>query len=1051
MRAVTCCLMIYVVESVIQEIPILRKQNKFKLIRHEIEKRVEREHVKRQREIERAVITSETVKSCSDVVYYADISIGTPEQKFQVILDTGSADLWIASIDCGDDCTGLNVYDNSKSSSYISDGQSFSIEYADGDTVSGHRSYDSMHWAGTEITNQGFAEIDQVGEFFICGAEDGLLGMAFCSISRLGVFTPFENLIQQGALDAGIFAFDVPSMNDDVPGILTLGGINENHYINEIGYVYLAIPYSGFWQILINQVNMVSGTNNIKQISTSSATTAIIDTGTSLIVTTPSAVHEIANALNAICFQEDGDIYIVEPCSSFASPYAVFDLIVAPCSFSSDSSPNNEFLDHGGLQFIFQDTSQNAVTVNIPKSYLLVGEEDCADDEFRDCAGICWSNVYLSWNTDSYCDDSRYGINFNCPRFNCDNNACYPCGDDETIPYCFLGIDADPYIDYWLLGDTFLTSTYTVFDYDHARMGFAPSNKELTSPPSITQLPTSFLHDNDDFVIYNDDYDDNDFFFDDDVNYKQPTLKPTPQPISTQNINQPSFNPSYVPTFSLPLITCEDDVNWYAINNPTQSCDWVALHPTRRCIEMGPDNQIAILYCPIACGLCQPSSLPTTASPTYTFSPTPEPSANPTTSPTHKPTPAPTPKPTLNYEPSANPTTSPTHKPTPKVTVYPTYSPSQSIDIPITGTPTLPTARFVPTSKLTLYPTSSKSTPVETPTSFPALKPTRDGPTMVPTRNNFVPSTSHAPSRSISNSKEPSSQSSMPPSINSNIPPQTTQAPTSSAFVVIGSMFFTSPVDDRTRAIAAVAAAAQVPEDAVFINIDNYRLDYIISGSDYIVDAYLNLGQLTLPQMDQYLASVGILDVTTEELTEPSVVTASNIDFGSWPTQSPGLVSPTLRPSVLLIDKNDGSKKSEDSSSAKHTISVIIACLALLLFVLLCVGVFIICRRRMRSTQFQSLESMGSNVVVDINIPDPANQESSQGEELEGYYHAPSRSFGRSKYRGIIENSYDGEGGEGMIVLNSMHSGSDTPETSNIDGDSKYGNSPPPSSSPELL
>ena len=65
--------------------------------------------------------------------YYGEISVGTPAQKFTVVFDTGSSNLWVPSTRCGDAaCWIHHRYNAAKSSTYHSNGTKFSIQYGSG-------------------------------------------------------------------------------------------------------------------------------------------------------------------------------------------------------------------------------------------------------------------------------------------------------------------------------------------------------------------------------------------------------------------------------------------------------------------------------------------------------------------------------------------------------------------------------------------------------------------------------------------------------------------------------------------------------------------------------------------------------------------------------------------------------------------------------------------------------------------------------------------------------------------------------------------------------
>ena len=81
--------------------------------------------------------------------------------------------------------------------------------------------------AGLDIDAQRFAEVKDasgLGVAYKAGHFDGILGLAFDSISIDNTPTPFKNLIDQGKVDKGVFAF---YLGDEADGELTIGGWDE--------------------------------------------------------------------------------------------------------------------------------------------------------------------------------------------------------------------------------------------------------------------------------------------------------------------------------------------------------------------------------------------------------------------------------------------------------------------------------------------------------------------------------------------------------------------------------------------------------------------------------------------------------------------------------------------------------------------------------------------------------------------------------------------------------------------------------------------------------
>lgn len=242
--------------------------------------------------------------------YYTEISLGTPPQKFKVILDTGSSNLWVPSIQC----TSLACYLHSKynhdlSNTYKANGSEFSIRYGSG-SLQGFISQDVLTIGDLTIQKQDFAEAKaEPGLAFAFGKFDGILGLAYDTISVNGIVPPMYNAIDKDLLDSPVFAFYLGDSNEqDDGGEATFGGVDKSKYLGSI--TWLPVRRKAYWEVKLDGVGLGD------EFAVLEGYGAAIDTGTSLIAL-PSDLAEILNSEIGAKKSWSGQ-YIVD-CSSRAS------------------------------------------------------------------------------------------------------------------------------------------------------------------------------------------------------------------------------------------------------------------------------------------------------------------------------------------------------------------------------------------------------------------------------------------------------------------------------------------------------------------------------------------------------------------------------------------------------------------------------------------------------------------------------------------------------------------------------------------------------------
>lgn len=230
------------------------------------------------------------------VLYYANVTVGTPGQLLQLQVDTGSSDVWMTAASASFcrqsryNCEG-GVFDQTKSSSYkaISTGPIFNISYVDESGSSGRYFTDNFAIGGSTITGlqMGLATTTTIGT--------GIIGVCFaadesvCSGTVACTTYPsiMSDMVSQGLINSQAYSLWLDDVNAHTGNIL-FGGVDTTKFTGSLitipiqkdahsgAYTSFSVAFTGL------SVQTSSGTTAITP--SNYAEPAILDSGTSLTV-----------------------------------------------------------------------------------------------------------------------------------------------------------------------------------------------------------------------------------------------------------------------------------------------------------------------------------------------------------------------------------------------------------------------------------------------------------------------------------------------------------------------------------------------------------------------------------------------------------------------------------------------------------------------------------------------------------------------------------------------------------------------------------------------
>ncbi|XP_015667270.2 cathepsin E-like [Protobothrops mucrosquamatus] len=239
-------------------------------------------------------IAKEKLHNYMNAQYYGEVSIGTPPQKFYVIFDTGSADLWVPSIYCmSDACLKHNKFESFMSHSYQYGGRQFSLRYGTGHLM-GISSKDVVQISNISIEDQDFGEsLLEPGNTFVSAYFDGVLGLAYPNLSVVEAIPVFDNMMRQNLVEQPVFSFFLNRDGTKDGGELIFGGIDHSLYNGPI--YWIPVSRKMYWQIPLENVKIQGQIAACKN-----GCEAIVDSGTSLITGPLLDINKLQAKIGAV-------------------------------------------------------------------------------------------------------------------------------------------------------------------------------------------------------------------------------------------------------------------------------------------------------------------------------------------------------------------------------------------------------------------------------------------------------------------------------------------------------------------------------------------------------------------------------------------------------------------------------------------------------------------------------------------------------------------------------------------------------------------------------
>ncbi|KAF3925091.1 Candidapepsin [Arthrobotrys entomopaga] len=244
-----------------------------------------------------------------EFLFYANVTLGTPEQPLRLHIDTGSSDIWVetpGSLICdkaNSTCGIGGLYNNASSSTYEYVNGGFDITYVDGQFASGDYARDVVHIGGVAVNNV------QFGIGFNGTSEEGILGIGFearqSGVSKGQSQYPglITQMVNQNLINSRAYSIWLNDLRAE-DGEILFGGIDTGKFQGTLTTIplnkRLGLDYATDFIISLHGLTFTDGNQQTRVImNDTQSLPALLDTGASFTYLPYDAANQLIQLVGA--------------------------------------------------------------------------------------------------------------------------------------------------------------------------------------------------------------------------------------------------------------------------------------------------------------------------------------------------------------------------------------------------------------------------------------------------------------------------------------------------------------------------------------------------------------------------------------------------------------------------------------------------------------------------------------------------------------------------------------------------------------------------------